>query len=57
MRRNAAGVMHGDVLKKCSPQIHEITRKAASRLLAQLIPSLGGFVSIHVSRCSTNVAA
>src|SRR5688500_4113705 len=56
-RRKTDGLSAGDSRKKCSAHSQEIARNASSRLLAQLIPSLGGFASIQLARCCTNVRA
>src|SRR6185295_1463152 len=42
---------------KCRAQIHAITRNDNSRLLAQLMPSFGGFESIHADACVINASA
>jgi hypothetical protein len=39
--------------RKCSPQIHDIERKANSSMLAQLMPMSGGLASSQSPSSST----
>jgi hypothetical protein len=53
----SAGVMAFDPPKKIIAQHQEISRRATSRLLVQLMPIPGGFARIHARTSSAKARA